>query len=140
MSICTIGILVAIAIPYYTMFLKRAKITESLSLMSGIRTDMAAHYSYYGEMPRWSKLVRTRVKTGGKYTTNITGDKGILTAGFNDPELKNYTLTMRSAIAAYGEPKVILWLCGYKEAPPHFPVPGENRTTVPPQYLSFTCR
>ncbi len=136
LSILIIGILAAIAIPIYTSYLEKAKITEAITLMSGVKSDIAEYYSIYGRLPTKAEQL-PYIITSGQYTSNLTLDNGVLTASMRH---NDFSLSFRPALANNELPKVITYVCGYATPPNHFIVQGENKTNIPPHYLSLTCR
>ena len=135
-SILIIAILAAIAVPIYTSYLEKAKITEAISLMGGTKSQMVEYYSYHGHFPAKTEQL-LGIKTGGKYTTHITINNGTITATMRHNGL---SVSLRPALAENEQPKVITYVCGYATPPNGFMVQGENQTNIPPHYLSFTCR
>ncbi len=81
--VAIIGILAAVAIPAYTDYLKRSKVTEALSLLGGLKTPVEEYYGGKGPLPEaWPKAFKNlAAKTGGKYTTLITSYSSASTWG-----------------------------------------------------------
>ena len=74
--VAIIGILAAVAIPAYTDYLKRSKVTEALNLLGGLKTPAE---EYYGAKSAWPELADIGAKTSGKYVTQVRSYAG--TAG-----------------------------------------------------------
>ena len=66
--VAIIGILAAVAIPAYTDYLKRSKVTEALNLLGGLKTPAE---EYFGAKDAWPRLSDMGAKTGGKYATAV---------------------------------------------------------------------
>jgi len=66
--VAIIGILAAVAIPAYSNYIKRAKFTDPLGLLAGIKTPAEEYYGLNGSLP---DIATIGVKTEGKYTTKI---------------------------------------------------------------------
>jgi len=49
--VAILGILAAIAIPTYMDYTKRAKVSEAISLLSGVANAIAEYHTSYGSMP-----------------------------------------------------------------------------------------
>jgi len=75
--IAIIGILAAVAIPAYSDYLKRSKVAEAVSLLSGLKTPTE---EWYGSTGAWPASITTDLggKISGKYVSVI----GIAGTGF----------------------------------------------------------
>lgn len=91
--VAIIGILAAVAIPAYSDYTGRAQVTESIVLMSGLKTPMAEFFADKGYWPSTATLTSELGGTvSGKYVQTITSDGGATaTAGS-----VTLTATMRS--------------------------------------------
>lgn len=84
--VAIIGILAAVAIPAYTDYLKRAKASELVNLLGGLKTPLE---EWIGSKGTWPSDVSADLgaKTAGKYTTAI----GPIGGGLNiDRTVDNY--------------------------------------------------
>ncbi len=136
-----IGTLMMFSVPIYSSYIERAKIAEVIGLMGGMKSSISEYYSYHGRFP--TQIEQLDVKTAGKYTSNITLENGAITAKLvtTNQALDGLSLSLRPALPNNGLPKVITWVCGYATPPDGFIVQGDNKTTIPPHYLSrLTCR
>jgi type IV pilus assembly protein PilA len=146
--VAIIGILAAVAIPAYTDYMKRAKVTEAVVLLGSLKTPFEEYVAEQGLRPlNQCKNCQCHGRfqvciwcTGtfahclgpskpGKYTTNLagTGDTNgaTFTIGFktDDTVLANYTFGL-----CYKQGQ---WSCDAVNCP-------EN--TVPPKYLPSSCK
>jgi type IV pilus assembly protein PilA len=87
--VAIIGIFAAVAIPAYNDYLKRAQVTEAVSLLTG--TKLPAEI-FLAETDIWPYATSINVKTGGKYTTLLSpvGGGGI----FNAASIIGYKIKM----------------------------------------------
>jgi type IV pilus assembly protein PilA len=76
--VAIIGILAAVAIPAYTDYLKRSKVSESVSLMGGLKTPTEEWKGSKGTYPT-SIVNQLGGKTSGKYTSLIAIDTAGIT-------------------------------------------------------------
>ncbi len=74
MVVAAVSIMGAVAIPAYTGYLKRSKVTEALGLLGGLKTPVEEYYGGNGPSETaWPRPYQDlAAKTGGKYTTKIT--------------------------------------------------------------------
>jgi type IV pilus assembly protein PilA len=139
-SLFIISVLCVIAIPIYQTYLVRAKMSEVISLTGDVKFRIAEYYSYYGHFPANSDLFD--IVTSGSSVGDISINSGAIVAKFRpeNEKLKDFSLSVRPALAGNEQPKVIRWTCGYAQPPAHFIIQGENQTDIPPDYLVSTCR
>ena len=70
--VAIIGILAAVAIPAYSDYIKKSKVTEANSLFGGFRTTMGTFYSDAGHYPaNIDSLVAEGLVTKGTYVTDM---------------------------------------------------------------------
>lgn len=92
--VAIIGVLASIAVPQYQNYTARAQASEGLSLTSGMRTDIAEHYTLEDAMPETddisSLLDGSDSNLAGKYVEDAEyakgndSDTGIITVTFDD--------------------------------------------------------
>jgi type IV pilus assembly protein PilA len=56
------------------------------------------------------------------------------------PKIKGTILTIRPAVVEDSQIVPIAWVCGNATPPPPMVVKGENKTTIPDEYLPQSCR
>lgn len=132
LSALIISILVAIVVPMYQDNMYKAAVSETLVLGSGARVHLVEHYAQHGNWP--TKHFRD-INANGNYTS-MTLEHGTITGRRQNSDLH---LSMRPAILN-PQAMTVVWVCGYAKPPPGFIVEGNNRTNMPPQYLSHVCR
>jgi type IV pilus assembly protein PilA len=67
--VAIIGILAAVAIPAYTDYMKRGKVSEAVQLTGGTKTPIEEYISSKGTLPTGLSTITD--KLGGKYTTGL---------------------------------------------------------------------
>jgi type IV pilus assembly protein PilA len=67
--VAIIGILAAVAIPAYTDYMTRSKVTEAMGLLAGLKTASEEALASKGEFPLTATALTS--KTGGKYSTGL---------------------------------------------------------------------
>ncbi len=121
--IAIIGILAAVAIPQYTDYMKRSQVSEAILLLSGAKTPLLEYWTGNGGNFHSAGLQNLGVKTGGKYTKNITVTGNFeLTATMKDnlPKIGGKTLKL-SYSSSTGE-----WTC--------------ERGDIDNKYLPSSCK
>ena len=128
--VAIIGILAAVAIPAYTDYMKRSKVTEGVTLLGGLKTPVEEFYADRGTYPTQAQAITAQLlnSTSGSYTTQMqivvatatdfvaeiafegepTSDlgKGVVALGTTTDETKTYTDSGGSTIGLKGK-----WVC-----------------------------
>jgi len=144
MVISLIGILAAVAIPSYSIYLKRAKISEAFFLASSLTHNITEYYSMYGKLPvnLQALALPPAAKLSGQYVSQMEIVDGAIHIQFGkaDEKLANQILTLRPALVIADPPvPAIHWVCGYAEVIEGMTVFGENQTTLAAMYLPKIC-
>lgn len=130
--IVVIGILAAIAVPAYTDYMRKSKVTEAMGLLSGLKTPTEEYFTSQGKFPDDVTLLTT--KTSGRYTTDLkidgsiddTNGTMIYSVGFrDDAELAPFRLAL--ARDSHGH-----WSCRASDT--------QSKTNLPHKYLPSTCK
>lgn len=143
--IAIIGILAAVAIPSYTDYLKRAKVSEAFTLASSISKTIADYYSYHGKLPKNNQAadLPEPENLGGQHVKSIEIESGAIHLNFENFDKKtpaSVTLTLRPAIvAAYPPTNALVYVCGYASAIKGMIVIGDNKTDIKQKYLPTIC-
>jgi type IV pilus assembly protein PilA len=128
--IAVIGVLAAIAIPTYQGFIGRAQLAEAISLISGLKSNVAVAYSQSPVCPSnvagslTSKGTATAdtitgeyvlsVTTGGPATPSPTADctiTALMRPSGVAPGLENMTVTYKMVWSAGGSGGATSWAC-----------------------------
>lgn len=142
--VAVIGILAAVAIPAYTDYMKRAKMSEVVLAASACRTSVTEVYMSAGSSanlpPANAWGCESSSVSGTKYVNDVstTGAGVILVTlrGFNDPAIDGKVVTMapmigaNAAAAADVGKKITSWRCGNTL----------DGTNVRPTLLPGSCR
>jgi type IV pilus assembly protein PilA len=113
--VAIIGILAAVAIPAYTDYMKRGKVSEAVQLTGGLKTPAEEYLASKGTYP--DDLTLLTDKTFGKYTTGLSiqataGSEGVdpsfcACIGFKgDADLEKYAYCLARGPATNNE-----WTC-----------------------------
>jgi type IV pilus assembly protein PilA len=126
--VAIIGILAAVAIPAYTDYLKRSKVSETISLLGGLKTPAEEFMASKGvtSLPTVDQIGG---KKAGKYTTGIAVNAGLTcyTAQSKDATISPATTTVLALCyetAAAGG----IWSC------------DTAATTIADKYLPSNCK
>jgi len=129
--VAIIGILAAVAIPAYTDYIQRSKVTEALTLLGGLKTPSR---EFYGSKGRWPSVDAMDVSKVGNYVEDLkrnTDDAndavdGEYQVGFKDAPLKGNFVGLRYTNATN------IWSCesAVTKATPDLPA----------KYLPSSCR
>lgn len=134
--IAIIGILAAFAIPNYSDYLKRAKVSEAFILASSITKTVADYYAYHGKFPKNNQAAALPKpeNLGGQYVKSLEIQDGAIHVIFKQQlaeELSGKTLTLRPVIVDTSPTmSALIWVCGYAEVPEGLSAIGENKTNL----------
>ncbi len=142
--IAIIGILASIALPNYSSYLNKAKVTEAISLSGDLKARVTDYYQEHGTFPANNKSVKAAEPDQfiGQYVTQISIDNGaihITLGNYANNNLLGKVLTLRPTYVEGNALLPISWLCGNRKVIPGMTAAGENQTTVPEDYLSAAC-
>lgn len=129
--VAIIGILASIALPAYQDYTVRARVTEGLSLASGIKTVVAENIANEG-----GTIVATNANCAGANTSvagevsaiTCTDASGIITVTMT-AKARDAVFTLTPTVVAAGAP--VSWACN-SAAAMHSIVPAECRTAATP--------
>jgi type IV pilus assembly protein PilA len=139
--VAIIGILAAVAIPAYTDYLKRAKVSEAFILASSLIASIVDYYSYHGKLPSDNNAVELPKpkQLGGQYVESMQIENGAIQVTFFEKSVG--ILSLRPAVISGNPPsQTLIWVCGYAQAIEGMTVIGDNKTDIAPEYLPSNCR
>lgn len=140
-----IGILAAISLPAYQVYIQRSEVTEAFSMASGVRSKVNAHYEEHlgfpasnaaAGLPMPSQLIGNRI-------TGVVLEEGAIHVTLGNKAsgpLQGKTLSFRPAVVIGSPASPISWLCGYDEAVEGMQAIGVNRTDLEAEFLPAICR
>ena len=135
--VAIIGILAAVAIPAYTDYLKRSKVSEAVNLLGGLKTPAEEYMSSVG-VPKVPAIASVGGKTSGKYTSLV--ERMTWVAG--DATANGYYAIMRGTDIPGGinlnyNSVTRNWTCTL-----NFTVAQAANATasIPPEYVPTSCK
>ncbi|HDN27717.1 MAG TPA: prepilin-type N-terminal cleavage/methylation domain-containing protein [Thioploca sp.] len=142
--VAIIGILAATAIPAYTNYLKRAKVSEAFLLASSLTKTIADYYAYHGKLPENNEAAELPEpkNLSGQYVESLQIENGAIHVIFQEEQsdIGATILTLRPAIVNANPPTgVLTWVCGYAEAVEGMTLVGDNKTDIASKYLPIAC-
>lgn len=138
--VAIIGILAAIAIPAYSIFVARSQVANGLSLATGLRNQVMIQFNQQGSMPADLAAVESGswVLATHPYLTGIDVENGAIHLTFGNQASAMITGKLLS-LQPFNDGGQVHWRCGLHAAPMGTAL-GSNRTTLTALYLSSACR
>jgi len=143
MVVAIIGILFAVAIPAYTNYTHRARISEAFTLADLGKQGVSEYFGRWGRLPENNAaagLFAPEAYRGRTVQSMEVKDGAIRIAIQLD---RRYSLYLRPAIADEGTLSAIAWACNdnIKDIGKEFKLRGKSGTDIPPPaYLPSICR
>lgn len=143
--IAIIGILGSMAIPSYQEFIIRAQLTEASSLADALKKSITEYYVLHKQFPKDNQMLGAPKPEHliGNYVTGMQIQEGAIHISLGhriNAQVAGKIFTLRPAIVAENPTSPISWLCGYAPAVPGMMAVGENKTSVPSNFVSLECR
>jgi type IV pilus assembly protein PilA len=122
--VAIIGILAAIAIPAYSDYTKRAKVTELVTAGSACKASVSEYFQAQGTFPGDLNAAGCSSVSTAKMSGLTLGANGVITVGSSITGVSgNYVLTPTEAVANSG---VLQWSC--------------TASSMDKKYLPANCR
>ncbi len=143
--VAIIGIMAVAAVPTFQDYVIRSQIEEGVQLADSLMPKITAYYETYQQFPadNESAGLPKAEHLIGNYVTRIDIQDGAMHIHLGNRinrHVKEKILSVRPAYVEAHPAAPISWLCGHAEAVAGMTAQGENKTTVPPIYLSLKCR
>ncbi len=143
--IAIISILSTIAMPNYQDRIIRAQIQEAIELTKSIQPALKEYYVAQKRFPTNNEEagIPQPEHLIGNFVKGITLVKGAVHIKLGNKinaHVDGKMLTIRPAIVSANPASPLSWLCGYALPVEGMEAVGENRTTVPENYLPLSCR
>ena len=143
--VAIIGILALMAAPSFQDQIVRDQINNALPLADIAKTPNALAWASLqifppdnasAGLPPADKIVNNAIssvaiKDGAIHITFGNRANGLITGKI---------LTLRAAVVEDAPVVPVTWVCGYAEAPEKMTIRGENKTSIPANFLPFSCR
>jgi type IV pilus assembly protein PilA len=140
-----IAILAIMAIPSFQDQMVRDNIASALPLVEFAKKPLAASWAATQTFPANNAAagLPPADRIVNNYISSVQVQHGALHITFGNRANRLFSgriLTIRPAVVADAPVVPITWVCGNAEAPDRMTLKGENRTSVPANYLPFICR
>lgn len=139
-----IGVLAAVAIPSYNVYVIKAHTAEPLTYAGNLRQPITEYYTSNLAFPVDNKQARLP-QPEQLISNEITGvvvENGAfhITLGNHTPKLLNgKVLSFRPAVVKGSPTSPISWLCGYAQPVNGMEAIGDNKTSIPLEFLPNNC-
>jgi type IV pilus assembly protein PilA len=139
-----IGILAAVALPSYQLYILKAHIVEPITYAGNLRQTITEFYTENLEFPKDN--FEARLPAPNKLISNkivnvevINGVFHILLGNKVPKVLRGKYLTFRPAVVDGSPISPISWLCGYAEPVSGMAAIGDNKTDIDRMFLPSEC-
>ncbi|SFL84146.1 type IV pilus assembly protein PilA [Nitrosomonas nitrosa] len=129
--VAIIGILAAVAIPAYTDYTNRAKVTEAVGALANAKTSVSEYYTSQGAMP--ANAAAAGINTGaiGSYVASVAYTKtsdtvGVIEVTLAASGLATDLVSKKFKLTGTGSAQGVSWAC--------------TKTDAPEKYLPANCR
>lgn len=119
--IAIIGILAAIALPAYSIYVGRAQVMEGFRMTDGVRSDLAVYAASNYAFPDAAELsdkggIGAQINNlKGKYVTQggvkMAPNTGVITIEFSDGNVKGMNLVLTPTLNTANSDQIIKWTC-----------------------------
>lgn len=143
--VAILGILAMVAIPSSMSKIIREQVLAAMPLADIAKAPIATTWSTTqvmlvdnteADLPSPDKVV-------SNFISALEIDNGAIHMTFGNKahaQIKDKVLTLRPAVIEESKVVPVAWVCGNAKAPENMVLKGENRTTVPENFLPGICR
>ena len=140
-----IAILAMIALPNGQDKFVRAQIAEALPLADIAKGPIASTWAAAHTLlpDNASAGLPSADKVVNNFISSLSIHDGVIDITFGNRAnalIKDKTLSLRPAVIDDAPVVPITWVCGYANAPDKMTVRGDNKTTIPANFLPLACR
>lgn len=121
--VAIIGILAAVAIPAYTDYTARAKVTEAVGALAAAKTSVSEYYTSMGTMPADDTTAGINTGAIGTYVTGIAYAQTSATVSTLTVTLDNINSDVDGTsflITGTGSGQGVSWVCSTSSTPAKF--------------------
>lgn len=143
--IAVITILALMAIPSYLDRIVRSQIEAALPLADIAKKPIAEAWKVLQAFPddNAAALLPAPDKIVNNYVSSLQVDHGVIHLTFGNragKSIQGKILSLRPAVVEDAPVVPVTWVCGYAEPPGKMTVTGNDRTSIPAEYLPLECR
>lgn len=143
--VAVVAILALIAAPSYLDRFIKEQIVDALPLTDIATKPIAAAWLATQTLPADNAAANLPAedKIVNQFIRSLAVRDGAVHITFGNRAnsfLKDKVLTLRPAVVEDAPIVPVTWVCGFAEAPGNMTLKGDNKTTIPPNYLPYKCR
>lgn len=143
--VAIIAILAMIAIPSSLGRIVTEQVKAALPLADVAKQPIAAIWKTTKLLPKDNKEagLPEAEKIVSNFVSSVIVEEGAIHMTLGNkahPKLKDKIISFRPAVIEDAEIVPMEWVCGNAKAPEKMVVKGENKTTVPAEYLPLICK
>jgi type IV pilus assembly protein PilA len=143
--VAVVAILALMSLPSFVDAQLRNQVVEALSLADIAKKPIALAWSATQAFPPDNASIGLPPpdKVVSNLVSAVAVEDGAIHMTFGNRahgRLKGAVLTLRPAVVEDATVVPVAWVCGFSKGPDKMTVHGENRTSIPPQYLPAKCR
>lgn len=132
-SVAIVGILASVAVPAFTDYIAKSKVSEPVMMLGGIKNDVTMYWGEKGSIPTITELTAYagNVTTSGEFVSALTSDTSVATNGKYSAEL------YATGVSAGLNGKKMVWQ--FTTTDGAFKCVAAD-TTIPVKYLPASCK